>query len=117
MENKILTNQDFLNYYGNARVRENKYGTLEAISYIIRNGKDKELLDTITEVINEYLDIYKVDGKIEISTQKMPGILADKLIDKKQRMMREKLDAEEKRYFKDKEVKMLIAEDIIERIK
>ena len=114
---KTLTNQDFLNYYGNAKTKEKKYGTLEAISYIIRNGKDKELLDTIIEVINEYLDIYEVDGKTVVSTEKMPDILADKLIDKKQRMHREKLEAEEKRYFKDKEVKMIIAEDIIERIK
>ena len=114
---KILTIEEYLKYYGKAKTKEKKYGTLEAISYIIRNGKDKELLDTITEVINEYIDIYEVDGKYVVTTEKMPDILADKLIDKKQRMMREKADEEERRYFKDKEVKMIIVEDIIERIK
>lgn len=114
---KILTLEEYMGLFGNAKTKEKKYGTLEAISYIIRNGKDKELLDTMREVVNEYIDIYEVDGKTVVSTENMPDILADKLIDKKQRMMRAKLNAEEKRYFKDKEVKMIIAEDIIERIK
>jgi len=114
---KILTIEEYMELYGNAKTKEKKYGTLEAISYIIRNGKDKELLDTMREVINEYIDIYEADGKTVVSTEKMPDILAEKLIDKKQRMMRAKIEAEEKRYYKDKEVKMIIAEDIINRIK
>lgn len=117
MDNKIVTNKEFLNYYKNRNnILENKYGSIDAIVYIIKNGKDKELLDTITEVINEYLDIYEVDGKTIISAQKMPDILADKLIDKQNRMKLQKQMEEENRYHKDQKVKMIIAKDIIERI-
>ena len=113
-----ITLEQFIEYYGKCTIREQRYGTVEAIAYIIRNAKDQELKDTMLEVVNEYLDIYEVKGVTVISTdKKMPDILAEKLIDKKNRLRREKLDEEERRYFKDKEVKQIIANDIIERIK
>jgi len=117
MENKKMTNQEFLNFYGNrGEIRENRYGTVDAITYIIRNGKDEELIDTMNEIINEYVEIFKVDNKIVISTKNMPRVLSDKIIDKKERMEIQRKEDETNAYLAEKNKKLLKAEEISDRL-
>ena len=112
-----MTNKQFLDYYSEAIIQEKKSGTFEAISYIIKNGKDKELIETMNELINEYLEIYyNADGKVVLSIPDIPDILANKLLEKQERMKREKMGKKYKTHKTDKEIKMIIAKDTTERI-
>lgn len=95
------------------KINEKISGTYDALIFLIETENDKDILSGLVYVLNNYVDVQlvvetKTHNEYIISLENIPNFLAEKLIERQNKLLKElKINEEKNKYKSDPKLEAL----------